>query len=65
MRDEFFTNFPDIAASNLPDSIPHGIAVIDRNLKIVAMNEFLETLAGVVQAEVAGVPVPSNTKEAA
>ena len=57
MRDVFSTSFPDMAATNLLDSIPHGIAVIDRDLKIVAINEFLEALTGVVRAEVTGVYV--------
>jgi len=65
MHDEFPASFPDIAAPNLLGSIPHGIAVIDRDLNIVVMNEFLEALTGVVQADVTGVPAPSNTKEAA
>jgi len=57
MRDVFSTSFPDMAATSLLDSIPHGIAVIDRDLKIVAINEFLEALTGVVRADVTGVYV--------
>ncbi len=57
MRDVFSTSFPDMAATNLLDSIPHGIAVIDRDLKIVAINEFLEALTGVLRADVTGVYV--------
>jgi PAS domain S-box-containing protein len=57
MRDVFSTSFPDTAATNLLDSIPHGIAVIARDLKIVAINDFLEALTGVVRADVTGVYV--------
>ena len=57
MRDVFSTSFPDMAATNLLDAIPHGIAVIDRDLKIVAINEFLEALTGVVRADITGVYV--------
>ena len=55
MNDEFFSHFPDIAVGNLLDSIPHGIAVIDRELKIVVINEFLEALTGLALADVKGV----------
>jgi PAS domain S-box-containing protein len=57
MRDVFSNSIPDIAATNLLDSIPHGIAVIDLDLKIVAINEFLEALTGVIRADVTGVYV--------
>lgn len=57
MRDVFSTSFPNIAATSLLDSIPHGIAVIDRDLKIVAINDFLEALTGVVRADVTGIYV--------
>ena len=57
MRDPFSTDFPDLAVTNLLDAIPHGIVVIDRDLKIVAINEFLEALTGVVRADAIGVYV--------
>ncbi len=47
----------EITVNTLLDSIPHGIAVVDRDLKIVVINEFLEALTGVVLADVQGVYV--------
>ena len=57
MSDDFFTQLPEVAVSNLLDSIPHGIAVIDRDFKIVVINSFLEALTGVVLDDVKGVYV--------
>ena len=57
MNDDFFEYFPAVAVGNLLDSIPHGIAVIDRDLKIVLINEFLEALTGLALADVKGVYV--------
>ena len=45
MNDDFSVHFPAVAVGNLLDSIPHGIAVIDRELNVVVINEFLEALA--------------------
>ena len=41
--------------SNLLNSIPHGIAVVDENLKIVAINEHLEAFTGLAASDVQGV----------
>jgi PAS domain S-box-containing protein len=57
MNDKFTSMFPEVAAANLLDSIPHGIAVIDRDLNIVVINEFLEALTGITLADVKGVYV--------
>ncbi len=57
MHDDSSTLFSDIAVSHLLDSIPHGIAVIDRDLRIVVINQFLEALTGLVLADVRGVYV--------
>jgi len=57
MPDPIVSTFPDIAITHLKDAIPHGIAVIDRELKIVAINQFLEALTGVVRADAIGVYV--------
>ena len=57
MNDDFSVHFPAVAVGNLLDSIPHGIAVIDRELKIVLINEFLEALTGLALADVKGVYV--------
>ena len=59
MKDEFFAIFADPAVSALINSIPHGIAVIDSEQRIVAINEFLEALTGFAQADVKGVYVDS------
>jgi PAS domain S-box-containing protein len=57
MSDDFFTQLPEVAVSNLLDSIPHGIAVIDCDFKIVMINSFLESMTGVVLDDVKGVYV--------
>lgn len=57
MNDDFSQQFPEVAVSSLLDAIPHGIAVVDRDFKIVVINEFLEALTGVVLADVQGVYV--------
>ena len=57
MNDDFTQQFPEVAVSSLLDAIPHGIAVVDRDFKIVVINEFLEALTGVVLADVQGVYV--------
>ena len=57
MSDDFFRLFPHVAFPTLLDAIPHGIAVVDRDCKIVAINQTLEALTGVVMADVRGVYV--------
>lgn len=54
---DFFASFPDLAVHNLLDSIPHGIAVVDRDLKIVVINEFFEALTGLALTDIQGIPV--------
>ena len=50
MNDDFFTSFPEVAVGSLLDAIPHAIAVVDRELRVVAINEFLEALTGLSAA---------------
>ena len=57
MQDDFFTSFPEVAVGSLLDAIPHAIAVVDRELRVVAINEFLEALTGLSLADVRGVYV--------
>ncbi len=57
MHDDFFTSFPEVAVGSLLDAIPHAIAVVDRELRVVAINEFLEALTGLSLADVRGVYV--------
>jgi PAS domain S-box-containing protein len=57
MNESLHPLLAEITVNNLLDSIPHGIAVVDRQLKIVVINEFLEALTGVVLADVQGVYV--------
>jgi PAS domain S-box-containing protein len=57
MNDDFFTSFPEVAVGSLLDAIPHAIAVVDRELRVVAINEFLEALTGLSLADVRGVYV--------
>jgi len=57
MNDEFSIKFPEVAVENLLDAIPHGIAVVDRDCKIVAINQTLEVLTGVPLADALGVYV--------
>jgi PAS domain S-box-containing protein len=55
MSDEFQTRFPEVAVGSLLDAIPHAIAVVDRELRVVVINEFLEALTGLSLADVRGV----------
>ena len=57
MHDDFSTTFPGLAIHDLLDAIPHGIAVVDRELRIVAVNSHIEALTGLSLAEVRGVYV--------
>jgi PAS domain S-box-containing protein len=57
MNDEFLQKFPEVAVTNLLDAIPHGIAVVDRDLKIVAINQMLEALTGILLVDAAGLYV--------
>ena len=51
MNDTLLTTFSDDTVASLLDAIPHGIAVVDRECRIVAINRMLETLTGVTTAE--------------
>ena len=57
MHDDFSATFPGLAVHDLLDAIPHGIAVVDRELRIVAVNSQIEALTGLALAEVRGVYV--------
>ena len=57
MSDEFFESFPEVAACSVLDAIPHAIAVVDRELRVVAINEFLEALTGLSLSDVRGIYV--------
>jgi len=48
---------PEITITTLLNGIPHAIAVIDRDLKIVVINEFLEALTGLALTDVKGLYV--------
>jgi transcriptional regulator of acetoin/glycerol metabolism len=49
--------FPDIAISNLFNTISHGIVVVDWECRIVAINQTLEALTWVLLADAAGLYV--------
>ncbi|MGE4558997.1 MAG: sigma-54 interaction domain-containing protein [Desulfobulbus sp.] len=55
MSDDFCERFPDVMVSSVLDAIPHAIAVVDRDLRVVAINEFLEALTGLSLSDVRGV----------
>lgn len=55
MDNTFPSILPTIAIEDLLDGIPHGIAVIDRELKIVLINNYIEALTGLALADVRGV----------
>jgi PAS domain S-box-containing protein len=55
MIDEFQSRFPRVAVGSLLDAIPHAIAVVDRELRVVVINEFLEALTGLSLSDVRGV----------
>ena len=57
MSDALPFMFSQVATPTLLDTIPHGIAVIDQDCKIVAINQTLEALTGVTLADVSGVYV--------
>ena len=57
MSDEFARSFPQVVVSRLLDAIPHAMAVVDRELRIVVINEFLEAVSGRSSVEVQGVLV--------
>ena len=44
-----------LVISELLNAIPHGIALLDTNLRIVAMNRFLEAMTGYITDEARGV----------
>ena len=57
MSDDFCETFPNVVVSSVLDAIPHAIAVVDRQLRVVAINEFLEALTGLSLSDVHGVNI--------
>ena len=57
MHDDLHTAFPDTTVPDLLDAIPHPIVVIDRELRVVAVNSRLEALTGLGQDEASGLYV--------
>ena len=57
MDNELTATFPGLALHDLLDAIPHGIAVVDRELRIVVVNSRLEALTGLALADIRGVYV--------
>lgn len=57
MSDEFARSFPQVVVSRLLDAVPHAMAVVDRDLRIVVINEFLEAVSGRSSVEVQRVLV--------
>ncbi len=57
MDNDFTTNMPGLAVHHLLDAIPHGIAVVDRELRVLVVNSQLEALTGLAQADARGVLV--------
>ncbi len=44
-----------IAVTDILNGVPHGIAILDKNLCVVEMNSFLEVLTGFANADARGV----------
>ncbi len=59
MDNEILLTLLSIPLVTLFDGIPHGVAIIDSELRLVLMNQFLETLVGFSLADVKGVYVDS------
>ncbi len=57
MKNDISVTLPGISAGNLLDGIPLGIAIIDRELRVVSMNHHLEVQTGYHLAEAKGVYV--------
>ena len=57
MHDDLHTAFPDTTVPDLLDAIPHPLVVIDRELRVVAVNSRLEALTGLGQDEASGLYV--------
>ena len=57
MHDDLHNAFPDTSVPDLLDAIPHPIVVIDRELRVVAVNSRLEALTGLGQDEASGLYV--------
>jgi PAS domain S-box-containing protein len=55
MSDEFLIRFPDVTVGSLLDAVPHAVAVVDRDLRVVIINEFLEAVTGLSLVDVRGV----------
>ena len=57
MHDDLHNAFPDTTVPDLLDAIPHPLVVIDRELRVVAVNSRLEALTGLGQDEASGLYV--------
>jgi PAS domain S-box-containing protein len=57
MKNDISVSLPGISAGNLLDGIPLGIAIIDRDLRVVSMNRHLEVQTGYHLTEAKGVHV--------
>ena len=57
MHDDLHNAFPDTTVPDLLDAIPHPVVVIDRELRVVAVNSRLEALTGLGQDEASGLYV--------
>lgn len=57
MKNDISVTLPDLSAGNLLDAIPHGIAIVDRELRLVAMNQQLEDQTGYSLLEAKGFNV--------
>lgn len=55
MKNDISVTLPGISAGNLLDGIPLGIAIIDRELRVVSMNHHLEVQTGYHLAEAKGI----------
>lgn len=47
--------FDKIEIAEILNGVPHGIAILDKNLRVVEMNSFLELLTGFTTADARGV----------
>jgi transcriptional regulator with PAS, ATPase and Fis domain len=59
MDNETLLTLLSIPLVTLFDGIPHGVAIIDNELRLVLMNQFLEALIGFSLADVKGVYIDS------
>nr|MBF0220709.1 sigma 54-interacting transcriptional regulator [Desulfobulbaceae bacterium] len=55
MRSEIPRSIDEIAVSEIVNGVPHGIAILDADLRIVEMNSFLEVFTGFSSSDARGV----------